>query len=90
MDHKGGMSGPIYKLASPIIGVAIDQMVKEGFWLVTAKGNVYSLLGAPNLGTKVNTYHSSIAGIAANTSGNGLIFITKSGLLNTLGIEQYH
>jgi len=90
MDQKGGASGPISKLSSPVVGVTVDQMVKWGYWLVTAKGNVYSLMDAPNLGTKVNTYHSSIAGISANTSGNGLIFITKNGLLDMLGNEEQH
>ena len=90
MYKKGGASGPISNLSSPVVGVTVDPMVKWGYWLVTAKGNVYSLMDAPNLGTKVNTYRSSIAGIAANNSGNGLIFITKSGLLDSLGNEQYH
>jgi len=90
MDQKGGASGPISSLTSPVVGVVVDQMVKWGYWLVTANGSVYSLMDAPSLGTKVNTYHSSIAGFAANISDNGLVFITKSGLLDTLGNEEQH
>ncbi len=75
-NNKGGASGPIPNLSSPVVGAVA---VKGGYWLVTATGNVYAfgLESLPRLTSPDNS--AQYVAAAPYNQGAGIIAVTVQG-----------
>ena len=76
-------------LAAPIVGVAGAN--GAGAWLVASDGGVFTLNGAPFLGSMGGKHlNSPIVGIAATPDGGGYWLVAKDGGIFSFGDAKFH
>ncbi len=71
------------KLGSWVTGAAVADH-GDGYWIVTAKGQVYNFGNAKSLGS-ANSVSSPVVGMASDASGDGYWIVTAKGQVYNFG-----